>query len=55
VKKTYSSKNERHFAYDGSLLLKNRSKTLKEDEQLIEAGFEYIIEREGTKIYHKRK
>jgi len=27
----------------------------EEDKQLIEAGFEYITEREGLKIYKKRK
>jgi integrase len=31
------------------------SKTLREDEDLIKAGFEYITERDGMKIYRKRK
>jgi len=31
------------------------SHNIKEDQQLIEAGFEYITEREGLKIYRKRK
>jgi len=31
------------------------SKSLKEDEDLLEAGFEYVTERDGVKIYRKRK
>jgi integrase len=31
------------------------SRTLKEDQELIDAGFEYVTERDGTKIYRKRK
>jgi integrase len=31
------------------------AQSLKEDEELISAGFEYVTEREGTKIYRKRK
>ena len=31
------------------------AKTIKEDEELIKAGFEYVTEREGVKIYRKRK
>ena len=31
------------------------AKTLKEDEELIQAGFEYVTERDGIKIYRKRK
>jgi len=31
------------------------SKSLKEDEELLKAGFEYVTEREGVKIYKKRK
>lgn len=29
--------------------------TVEEDRELIEAGFEYVTERQGTKIYRKRK
>ncbi|MFQ5758954.1 MAG: hypothetical protein ACE5IF_04695 [Candidatus Bathyarchaeia archaeon] len=29
--------------------------TIEEDKKLIEAGFEYVTERNGTKIYRKRK
>ena len=29
--------------------------SLEEDKELIESGFEYITEREGFKIYRKRK
>jgi len=29
--------------------------TLEEDEELIKAGFEYVTERDGIKIYRKRK
>jgi len=31
------------------------AKTLKEDEELLKAGFEYVTERNGIKIYRKRK
>jgi hypothetical protein len=31
------------------------AKTLKEDEDLLKAGFEYVTERYEVKIYHKRK
>lgn len=29
--------------------------TVEEDRELIEAGFEYVTERDGVKIYRKRK
>jgi hypothetical protein len=29
--------------------------SIKEDKQLIEAGFEYVTERDSYKIYRKRK
>jgi len=31
------------------------SKSLKEDEDVLKAGFEYVTERDGVKIYRKRK
>jgi hypothetical protein len=31
------------------------AKTLKEASQLIEAGFEYVTEMEGFKLFRKRK
>ena len=31
------------------------SRNLREDEELISAGFEYVTEREDVKIYRKRK
>jgi hypothetical protein len=31
------------------------SRTLEEDEELLKAGFEYVTERDGTKIYRRRK
>ena len=31
------------------------SKSLKDDEDLLKAGFEYVTERDGVKIYCKRK
>ena len=31
------------------------AKTLKQDKELIQAGFEYVTERDGAKIYRKRK
>jgi hypothetical protein len=31
------------------------AKSIKEDEELLKAGFEYVTERDGVKIYRKRK
>ena len=31
------------------------ARTLKEDKELLKAGFEYVTERDGVKIYRKRK
>jgi integrase len=31
------------------------ARTLKEDQELIEAGFEFVTDRDGIKIYRKRK
>ena len=31
------------------------SKSLKQDEDLLKAGFEYVTERDGIKIFRKRK
>ena len=31
------------------------AKNLKMDRELLEAGFEYVTDREGFKIYRKRK
>jgi hypothetical protein len=31
------------------------AKTLEEDKELIKAGFEYVTERDGVKVYRKRK
>ncbi len=31
------------------------AKNLGEDKELVEAGFEYVTERDGAKIYRKRK
>jgi hypothetical protein len=31
------------------------ARTLKETRQLIEAGFEYVTEMEGSKVFRKRK
>jgi hypothetical protein len=31
------------------------AKSLKEDEELLKAGFEYVTERDGIKIYRERK
>jgi len=31
------------------------AKTLEETEELLRAGFEYVTERDGVKIYRKRK
>jgi hypothetical protein len=42
-----------HFERD-EYIVKTAS-NLKEDEELLLAGFEFVTEREGTKIYRKRK
>ena len=42
-------------SFDGDEYHTATSKSLKEDEGLLKAGFEYVTEREGTKIYSKRK
>jgi integrase len=39
---------------DGDYYCKT-AKTLKEDQELVEAGFEFVTERDGIKIYRKRK
>jgi hypothetical protein len=31
------------------------SRALEEDEELLKAGFEYIMERDGVNLYRKRK
>ena len=31
------------------------AKTIKEDEELLKTGFEYVTERDEIKIYRKRK
>ena len=31
------------------------ARTLKDDEELVAAGFEYVTERDDVKIYRKRK
>ena len=31
------------------------AKTLKEDKELIEAGFEYVTDMDGFKLFRKRK
>jgi integrase len=31
------------------------AKTIKEDEELLRTGFEYVTDRDGVKIYRKRK
>jgi len=31
------------------------AKNVKEDEELLKAGFEYVTERDGIKLYRKRK
>jgi hypothetical protein len=31
------------------------AKNLEEDKELVEAGFDYVTERDGAKIYRKRK
>lgn len=31
------------------------ARTIEEDKRLIEVGFEYVTERNGAKIYRKRK
>jgi integrase len=40
---------------DEAQYISRLSNSLKEDQELIDAGFQYITEREGTKLYRKRK
>jgi len=35
--------------------METKSTGLKRDEELLKAGFEYVTERDGNKIYRKRK
>jgi hypothetical protein len=45
-----------HFVtFEGDDFHVRVAKNLKQDKELIEAGFEYVTERDGAKIYRKRK
>jgi len=41
--------------FEGDEYYTATAKSLKEDEELLKAGFEYVTERDGVKIYRKRK
>ena len=41
--------------FEGDEYNTSTAKTIKEDEELLKAGFEYVTERDGIKIYRKRK
>jgi hypothetical protein len=40
---------------DDEQYISRTSKTIEEDAKLIEAGFQYVTERDGLKLYRKRK
>lgn len=42
-----------HFQRDEYIV--KTARNLKEDEELLLAGFEFVTEREGNKIYRRRK
>ena len=41
--------------FEGDDFITKTSKSIEEDEELLKAGFEYVTERDGIKIYRKRK
>ncbi|MBS7653581.1 hypothetical protein KEJ43_00700 [Candidatus Bathyarchaeota archaeon] len=42
-------------SFEGDEYYVKTSRTLEEDKELLEAGLEYVTERDGVKIYRKRK
>ncbi|MBS7649374.1 tyrosine-type recombinase/integrase, partial [Candidatus Bathyarchaeota archaeon] len=42
-------------SFEGDEYYVKTSRTLEEDKELLEAGFEYVTERDGVKIYRKRR
>jgi len=42
-------------SFEGNEYHVKAAKTLEEDEELLKAGFEYVTERDGIKIYRRRK
>jgi hypothetical protein len=42
-------------AFEGDEYHTATAKSLKEDEMVLKAGFEYVTERDGVKVYRKRK
>jgi hypothetical protein len=42
-------------SFEGDEYHVKASRTLEEDEELLKAGFEHVTERDGVKIYRKRK
>jgi hypothetical protein len=51
----FSQKNRILINFESDEYHTATSKSLKEDENLLKAGFEYVTERDGIKIYRKRK
>jgi len=49
------AKTHRTYRFKCSKYWKATAKTIKEDEELLKAGFEYVTERDRVKIYRKRK
>lgn len=43
------------ISFEGDEYHTATARTLKEDEDLLKTGFEYVTERDGVKIYRKRK
>ena len=41
--------------FEGYDFITKTSKSIEEDEELLKSGFEYVTERDGVKIYRKRK
>jgi len=41
--------------FEGDDFITKTSKSIEEDEKLLRSGFEYVTEREGVKIFRKRK
>ena len=43
------------ISFEGDEYHTATAKTIKEHEELLKAGFDYVTERDGVKIYRKRK
>ncbi len=43
------------ISFEGDEYHTATSKSIEEDEEILKAGFEYVTEREGVKIFRKQK